>query len=339
MPAGSFASGQTSQNNSSTTVQANNKSVINSITSHTDNIKDKEKTNKESENKDEKDNSDNNQNDKGTVKNVTDSVYEQDANDQNGDNNGDNNQVDEGTLNDVSDAVYTNGNEKSADEIITMLQGKNISIDDMLKAFNKLSENKDEINKEFPDNKLESYADAFNAKIDNQKDKIQNLHNSLQQLSDLYDKVGELEKAINVQKEAIKADYKDIESYKNLGEDLSKKGDKNIKVFSSGDQVNFDVQPLTKENRTLVPIRAIAESLKSQVAWDKDNQTITLSKDGVQIKLTLGQDTAYVNDKEIKLDTSAESVNGRTMVPVRFISEAFNSTVKWEPVYHTVVIY
>lgn len=345
LPTVSFASADLLQKNSLPAVQTTNESDGNSITSNLKDSKDKEEANKEADNQSGEENADNNQIDEGAVSNDNSQEADNQSGEENADNNqsgeenADNNQIDEGTVSNVNDALNTEGKIKSPDEVIALLQEKNISINDILKAINHISENAVEKSKELSDNKLESYADAFRTKIENQKEKIQDLHSSLEQLSDLYDKVGELEKAINVQKEAIKADYKDMKSYKKLGENLDKTGDKDIKVFSSGEQVNFDVQPVTAGGRTLVPIRAIAESLKSQVEWNPVDQTIILSKDGVQIKLTIGQDTAYVNDKEVKLDTPAESLNGRTMVPVRFITEAFKSTVKWEPTYKTVVIY
>lgn len=296
--------------------------------------------NKSSESQKEVKNVNDNQIDEGAVDDATASIGDENAqeeNNQNVEEDADNNQIDEGTLNDVTDALNTEGKVKSPEEVIALLEKKNIALGDIIKAINHVTGSAIEINKD--DNKLESYADAFRTKIENQKEKIQNLHNSLEQLSALYDKVGELEKSIDVQKEAIKSDYKDINAYKKLGEKLDKEGHKDIKVFTSGEQVNFDVQPTIKEGRTIVPIRAIAESLKSKVDWNSADKTVILSKDGVQIKLILGEDIAYVNDKEVKLDVPAEISNGRTMVPVRFVSEAFKSTVKWEPEYQTVVIY
>lgn len=311
------------QKNSLPTGQIDNISSVINKTSDTNAVK-------ESESQKEVKNANDNQIDEESVNDATDSIDNENTQE-------DNNQIDEGTLNDVTDALNTEGKVKSPEEVITLLEKKNIALGDMIKAINHVTGSAIEINKD--DNKLESYADAFRTKIEDQKGKIQNLHNSLEQLSALYDKVGELEKSIDVQKEAIKSDYKDINAYKKLGEKLDKEGHKDIKVFTSGEQVNFDVQPTIKEGRTIVPIRAIAESLKSKVDWNPADKTVILSKDGVQIKLILGEDIAYVNDKEVKLDVPAEISNGRTMVPVRFVSEAFKSTVKWEPEYQTVVIY
>lgn len=322
LPAVSFASNDSLPTESSANIQSSGQADEHSGVNNPVDINDENK-------KDEKDD---NQIDKEAQNDV------QEGDNLNNEEDGSNNQVDEATMNNVTDALNNEGKNKSPEEIIAMLEEKNISINDILKVFNHLSD-KGEMNKALSDNELESYADVLLGKIENQKEKIQNLHNSLEELSDLYDKVGELEKAIEVQKEAIKSNYKNMEAYKKLGEDLSKKGENDNKVFVNGEQVSFDVQPIAKDGRTLVPIRAIAESLGAQVAWDSVDKTVTLSKDGILIKLTLGQDIAYVNDKTVKLDVPAESINARTLVPVRFVSEAFNSTVNWEPAYHSVVIY
>lgn len=282
---------------------------------------------------------------------VTDSVYgdnEQENDNQKDDGEVNDEQKDDGDVNDgqIDDATMNNvtdtlSGEKDGqpEDIISKLQGKNVAILDMLKAFMRLSEKNNGTGLELTDNTLESYADTLHEKIDNEKEKIVNLYKSLEKLSDLYDKVGELEKAIEVQKEAIKSDFKNLEGYKNLGEDLNKKGEKGVKAFVNGEQVNFDVQPVIEDGRTLVPIRAIAESLKSDVEWDPVEKTVTLSKDGIEIKLFIGQTVTYINNKAVKLDVPAEIRNGRTLLPVRFISEAFNSTVKWEPASKSVVIY
>jgi hypothetical protein len=144
---------------------------------------------------------------------------------------------------------------------------------------------------------------------------------------------------MDVSQEAIHSDVTDLNAYKKLGLALDKKGKKEVKTFVNGNKVDFDVSPVVKEGRTLVPFRAISESLKAQVKWNSEEQSITVSKDGVDIKLWIGKVNALVNGNEVKLDVPAEIVKDRTVVPVRFLSEAFKSTVKWEPVSQTVVIY
>lgn len=247
--------------------------------------------------------------------------------------------VDELSVKEVTNALVTNVATKTPAEVIDLLLTQNVPLYKIVKAFNYISENEDNAEVKLTEAQLKAYADAISAKIEQQKTAIQERIDALQELTNLYDKLGDLEKAINAQKKAIMSDYKNILSYKKIGEVFNKKGDKDIKVFTVGEQVYFDVQPVIKSDRTLVPIRAIAESLKADVKWDEATKTITMTKDGVEIKLVLGSDIAIIDGKEVKLDVPAETLNNRTLVPVRFISEAFKSTVQWEPEHQIVIIY
>ncbi len=84
----------------------------------------------------------------------------------------------------------------------------------------------------------------------------------------------------------------------------------------------LDAPPEIVNNRTVVPLRYIAESLGVDVKWDGPTQTITMTKDGKTITLTIGETT----DGN---DTPAMIKNSRTMVPVRYISEQFGANVMW----------
>jgi hypothetical protein len=135
--------------------------------------------------------------------------------------------------------------------------------------------------------------------------------------------------------DAVKANPLNLDGYKKLGQ---LKKDKDIKSFVNGDSVVFDVMPVIKNDRTLVPFRAISESLKAEVTWNPTEQSMTVTKNGVVVKLVIGSNTAVVNGKEVTLDTPAEIINGRTLIPVRFIATAFSADVQWEPVSQSVVV-
>lgn len=272
-------------------------------------------------------------------KSVTDSVYEDD--DDKGkdrDEHGDKGKPDEGTIKNVTVALYTYGQEDPA-AVIDSLLNNNVKMSKIMRVINQISNDESGKYSDLPAGALEAYSAAIQAKLANVQVELQEKIDALTELTDLYDKIGDLEKAINIQKKAIMADYKNILSYKKIGQVFNKKGDKDIKVFTVGEQVYFDVQPVIESDRTLVPIRAIAESLKSDVQWDEATQTITITKDGNVVKLVLGSDTAIINDQEVKLDVPAKTLNDRTLVPVRFVSEALNKTVDWEPEGQIVIIY
>ncbi len=99
-----------------------------------------------------------------------------------------------------------------------------------------------------------------------------------------------------------------------------------------------DVSAEIKNGRTQVPIRFISETLDFSVDWNESTKEVTISKDGRDVKMTIGKDIAYVNGKEIKIDNALYIKNGRTMVPLRFIAEALNCEVDWLPEMRTAQI-
>lgn len=111
-----------------------------------------------------------------------------------------------------------------------------------------------------------------------------------------------------------------------------------ISVKMNGKIVNFETAPIIQDNRTLVPVRFIAEELGAVVNWDKEKQEVAITKDQNNIKLIVGEKKATVGDQVIELDTKAIIVNSRTYVPIRFISETLDSNVEWDFVNRMVVI-
>lgn len=90
-----------------------------------------------------------------------------------------------------------------------------------------------------------------------------------------------------------------------------------------------EVAPFTENGRTLVPVRIVSENLGLNVGWDDLTKTVTISGDVLNIKLVIGSNIAYVNNEQVSLDVPAIEKDGRTLVPVRFISETLGKKVKW----------
>ena len=111
-----------------------------------------------------------------------------------------------------------------------------------------------------------------------------------------------------------------------------------IAVLVNGRPLVLDVAPLIEEGRTLVPVRAIAESLGASVGWDAQARRveITLSED--TLVLIIDDTIAYVNGVPNQLDAPARIVEGRTLVPARFISESLHAEVGWDGASRTVSI-
>lgn len=162
---------------------------------------------------------------------------------------------------------------------------------------------------------------------------------ALSKAADLLEQEGSVTDAVYLQEEAVLADFTNIESYKKLGKLYDKLGKKGVKLFVNGEQPTTDVAPVVQDGSTLVPFRAISEALQAEVAYNPADKSITVTKDGVTLKLIINSKTAYVNGEQQTLDAPATVINGSTVVPVRFISEAFEAVVQWEPSSQSVVIY
>lgn len=103
-----------------------------------------------------------------------------------------------------------------------------------------------------------------------------------------------------------------------------------IKVYIDGVKIDFDVSPVIDNGRTLVPIRAISEYLKYEVNWNNEKQEAEIENDGNVLLIGVNK-TKYIKNGEIKeMDVPAKLVNGRTLVPVRLISESFGCKVDWD---------
>jgi len=103
-----------------------------------------------------------------------------------------------------------------------------------------------------------------------------------------------------------------------------------IRITLDGLGLDLDQPPIIDKGRTLIPIRAVAESIGANVEWDPVARTTRLSRANTIIVLTIGSNTAYVNGKEVILDAAPVIVNGRTLLPLRFVAEAFSQNVEWD---------
>lgn len=113
-------------------------------------------------------------------------------------------------------------------------------------------------------------------------------------------------------------------------------GSRKISVF--GREIKNDVAPKIVNDRTMLPIRIVAESLGGTVTWNGELQRVTIQKGADVILITIGADTAYVNGTAVKLDAAAFVENGRTYLPLRFVSETLGAQVAWNEAEKTVTI-
>ncbi|MBO5179176.1 MAG: N-acetylmuramoyl-L-alanine amidase [Clostridia bacterium] len=96
--------------------------------------------------------------------------------------------------------------------------------------------------------------------------------------------------------------------------------------------------PIILENRTLVPVREVFETLGGKVEWYESEKAVEIELESKKVKLWIDKYTALVDGKEIELDVPAKIVSSKTMVPARFISEKCGLIVGWDDETKTVSI-
>ncbi len=111
-----------------------------------------------------------------------------------------------------------------------------------------------------------------------------------------------------------------------------------IKVMLNDEYIEFDVQPRLINDRTMVPLRAIFEALGAEVEWNGDTQTVSAIRDDTVVVAIIGDNSMFINDEEKIMDVAPMIIDGRTLVPVRFVAEAFGCDVEWDEDTFTVVI-
>ncbi|MEW9124874.1 MAG: stalk domain-containing protein, partial [Thermotaleaceae bacterium] len=95
---------------------------------------------------------------------------------------------------------------------------------------------------------------------------------------------------------------------------------------------------IDKDNRTVIPIKFIAEALGIEVEWDGTQQLVTFTDADITVKLKIGERQATVNGSTVYFDTQAVITQARTFVPLKFVSETFGAKVEWIASTRTVVI-
>jgi hypothetical protein len=105
------------------------------------------------------------------------------------------------------------------------------------------------------------------------------------------------------------------------------------------EQITLEAAPVIEQGVTLVPLRFIAEAFDSEVNWNGALQIITIVNKTHNIQLQVNSKLVFIDNQKGKdLDVAPKIINGRTFVPIRFISEAFGATVDWDNNTKTVTI-
>lgn len=109
---------------------------------------------------------------------------------------------------------------------------------------------------------------------------------------------------------------------------------KYVDVYVNEVQVAFpDLKPFvdTKVNTTYVPLRFVSEALEAEVEWDGGKRLVLITQQDQEISMRIGSRNATINGRTQFVGVSAKLMDGRTVVPLRFVSEVLGAEVNWTP--------
>ena len=115
--------------------------------------------------------------------------------------------------------------------------------------------------------------------------------------------------------------------------------DSDIKVLLNNKQLTFDQAPVLLNNRTLVPMRKIFETLGAEVTWNREDNSAVSTNGDITVTIKINSNTILINDKKVETDVAPMIIGDRTLVPVRAISEAFRVSVDWNEDLNTVSLF
>lgn len=95
------------------------------------------------------------------------------------------------------------------------------------------------------------------------------------------------------------------------------------------DRDNKNVIPYIKDSRTMVPLRFLAEEMGATVGYDEQTRGITITLNGTVMELWADRADYFINGEARVMDCATEILEGRTFVPVRFVSESLGKAVEW----------
>lgn len=140
--------------------------------------------------------------------------------------------------------------------------------------------------------------------------------------------------AIKVMKKILSTEHKGY-NYKYMAQlyHMANK-DKQVHIFTNGQELQSDVEPIIENGRTLVPLRAVANALgigNNAISWNDQDETVTINYNNNVINLPVNSPTVTVNGRAQNIDVPAQMHNNRVMVPLRFISNVLKKPVNWYP--------
>lgn len=113
-----------------------------------------------------------------------------------------------------------------------------------------------------------------------------------------------------------------------------------INLVVDGDDITELSAPVIVDNRTLIPVRFVAEALGAEVGWDGETRTVTVDKGEDHLRLIIDSRLVQYDQGESYqiIDVAPRIINDRTYVPLRVVSNALGIGIAWDGDTRTVSV-
>ena len=113
---------------------------------------------------------------------------------------------------------------------------------------------------------------------------------------------------------------------------------------------SMEVKPLIKDDRTFLPLRALADILDAKVIWNEGTRTASFTREGLTALIQIdGKKIVLSSGETIELESKPLNINGRIYIPLVNLGQVFGLTsgnsldgedqdIEWDDMDKTVTI-
>lgn len=101
----------------------------------------------------------------------------------------------------------------------------------------------------------------------------------------------------------------------------------------------LDMPPIIRDQRTFVPLRFLGEIIGAEVFWDARDRRVTYKYRNTLVELWIGKKQIKINGLDREIDVAPFIENGRTLVPLRFITEPMGAKIQWDAQNRIILLY
>lgn len=181
---------------------------------------------------------------------------------------------------------------------------------------------------------LEISSNAFGKKMENHKITI---YGNKSSLAFIFVEENDFASFKDVNNPAGKSSWNNLMEEILTSSQLKEDREEGIEVYFNDEKLTLDQVIIIENGRTLVPIREVLEKMGMEVTWDSKSQTIK-AVGKKTILLTINSFVAFVDGESCYLEASPKIILGRTMLPLRFVSESLGAEVVWQKKTNTINI-